>query len=312
MKTKPKVSIITPSFNQGEFIRETIESVLTQDYENIEYIVVDGASTDGTVDILKGYGDRIKWISEPDQGQSDALIKGFRISTGEILAWINSDDYYLPGAVAKAVNSLGKDRALGMVYGIGYNVDSKGNVIEAYPTESFDLGRLALFNYITQPAAFFRREAYFSVGGVDRSLHYTMDYDLWMSIGRDFKVMHLPEFFSATRLHPGAKTIGEEHALNQQEESLRTVMNHYDWAPLKSVLVLTHLRLKAGVPACPGFLEPLIWTAAVLGALPRYIRLNRGIRLADIRTLGAANIVKFIRGGWHSREMVDSKGEKGQ
>ena len=102
----PTVSIVTPSFNQGRFIRETIESVLSQDYPAIEYMVIDGGSTDETVSILKSYGNRIFWISEPDSGQSDAINKGWKRATGEILTWLNSDDVYLPGAIAKAADYL--------------------------------------------------------------------------------------------------------------------------------------------------------------------------------------------------------------
>ena len=117
----PTVSIVTPSFNQGRFIRETIESVLSQDYPAIEYMVIDGGSTDETVSILKSYGNRIFWISEPDSGQSDAINKGWKRATGEILTWLNSDDVYLPGAIAKAADYLQRHPNVGVVYGDAFH-----------------------------------------------------------------------------------------------------------------------------------------------------------------------------------------------
>ena len=127
---KPLVTIITPSYNQGRFIRETIESVLNQDYENIEYIIVDGQSTDETLKIIKQYNGKLSYISEKDNGQSDAINKGFKMAHGEIVAWLNSDDVYEPGCIKRAVREFEKNSRLGLIYGDGYILDEQGMIRE--------------------------------------------------------------------------------------------------------------------------------------------------------------------------------------
>ena len=168
----PLVTVVTPSFNHGRFMRETIESVLTQSYPRIEYLVMDGGSTDETVKILESYGDRVAWVSERDRGQTDAINKGWRRGRGAILAYLNSDDTYLPGAVEKAVAGLRAHPDAGAVYGEGYHVDESGRVIERYPTEPFDLTRLPQTCFICQPTVFLRRELVERVGYLDESLRY--------------------------------------------------------------------------------------------------------------------------------------------
>src|SRR5262249_45140624 len=133
----PLVSIVTPSFNQGRFIRETIESVLLQDYPNLEYMVIDGGSTDETVSILERYRDRFFWVSEPDRGQAHAINKGWKRAKGDILAWLNSDDMYLPGAISNAARYLVDHPEIGLVYGDGYHVAEDGRMLSLYPTERF-------------------------------------------------------------------------------------------------------------------------------------------------------------------------------
>src|SRR5580704_13013939 len=160
--TFPLVTIVTPSFNQGRFIRATIESVLSQDYPNLEYIIMDGGSTDETSAIAAEYGTRLKWISEKDRGQSHAINKGFRMAKGEIVSWLNSDDIILPGAVACAVNAFSRNPRLGAVYGEGYQIDIDGNIKCRFPaTEPFNLWKLIyLSDYILQQTAYFRRSVF--------------------------------------------------------------------------------------------------------------------------------------------------------
>lgn len=204
----PLVSIITPSFNQAGFLEETILSVLTQDYPRIEYLVIDGGSTDGSLDILKRYSDRLTYVSEPDRGQSHAINKGFRVARGEILAWLNSDDTYLPGAVSAAVAFMRVHPEVMMVYGEGYCITSEGNTIGRFPwTEPFDLWRLMyVSDYILQQTTFFRRSVLERVGFLDEGLHWGMDWDLWLRIGKCAKIAYLPTYMANLRQYLSTKT----------------------------------------------------------------------------------------------------------
>lgn len=205
---KPLVSIITPSYNQGKFIRQTIESVLGQDYPNIEYIVVDGGSTDDTRQILEEYSDWINWISENDQGQSDAINKGFHMAKGEILGWINSDDCYESGAVSAAVALFEKKPDAAMVYGKGYIIDVAGNKTKPFKyTVPFDLWSLInIWDYIMQPATFFRADAIKSVGYLNRKLQWTMDWDLWIRLALNYEVIYTNCFLACSREYAETKT----------------------------------------------------------------------------------------------------------
>ena len=194
MSESPLVSVVTPSLNQGRFIGDAVRSVLGQDYPRIEYLVVDGGSTDGTLAVLAGHDGAIRWISEPDHGQAAAINKGFRLASGEVLAWLNSDDLYEPQAVSAAVAYLQAHPDTAMVYGDATHVDAQDEEIGpcAY-VGPFDLDRLVHeSDYIVQPAAFFRRSAFEAVGGLDESLHWGMDYDLWLKIARRFPIAYLP------------------------------------------------------------------------------------------------------------------------
>lgn len=182
----PLVSIITPSFNQGRFIEETIKSVLSQDYPYIEYIVIDGGSTDGSIEILKKYEDRLAWISEPDHGQADAVNKGFSRAKGAILGWLNSDDTYTPGAVSAAAEHFLQHPEIVMVYGDAHFIDETGNAAEKYPSEPFRLKRLAETCFLSQPAVFIRTEVFRKIGLLDISLQTCMDYEYWIRIGESY------------------------------------------------------------------------------------------------------------------------------
>ncbi len=225
----PLVSIITPSLNQGEYIEETISSVLSQDYPRLEHIVVDGGSTDATLDILKKTGDRIKWLSEPDRGQSHALNKGVGLARGDIIGWLNSDDLYVEGAVTEAVDFLRANPECAMVYGQAEIVDEAGRRIRSYETEPFDIDRLAGHCLICQPSAFVRADVLRDVGGVDEALHFCMDMDLWIRIGREHKIGFIDELLAQSRWHAANKTFGSRKAA--LIEAMRVVRRHYGRVP---------------------------------------------------------------------------------
>ena len=206
--TEPLVTIVTPSYNQGRFIRATIESVLAQDYPAIEYIIMDGGSTDETAAIASEYKERLTFISEPDRGQSHAINKGFRMARGEIVSWINSDDIILPGAVGHAVRALTQHPRVGAVYGEGYTIDCDGNITGRFPhTEPFNLWKLIyLSDYILQQTVYFRRSVLNEVGYLDEQLNWGMDWDLLIRIGKKYPMAYIPEYMGSLREYDTAKT----------------------------------------------------------------------------------------------------------
>jgi glycosyltransferase involved in cell wall biosynthesis len=190
---QPLVSIVTPTFNMGRFLGETMESVLSQDYPHIEYIVMDGGSTDNTVEVLREfegrYPGRFTWVSEKDGGQADAVNKGFQKCRGEIFTFLNSDDTYLPGAVTAAVEGFLAHPEAAVVYGDAYYTDEQNQIIKKYPVDPYDFDRLGTLCHICQPAALIRTEAYREVGMMDTNLHLTLDYDLWLKISARYPRM---------------------------------------------------------------------------------------------------------------------------
>jgi glycosyltransferase involved in cell wall biosynthesis len=204
------VSIVTPSFNQARFLEATIHSVLEQDYPHIEYIIMDGGSTDGSVDIIKKYAPRLGgWTSERDKGQTDAINKGFARAKGEVLAWINSDDTYEPGAVASAVAFLRDRPEVGLVYGDANYIDESGRVCGRFPAAQTDYRRLRQgYVHVPQQAAFFRADLWRQVGPLDPSFFFAMDYDLWVRIAARSQVQYLRGHTWANfRLHGNSKTL---------------------------------------------------------------------------------------------------------
>src|SRR5712692_4590255 len=204
----PLVTIVTPSYNQGRFIRATIESVLSQDYPLIEYIVMDAGSTDETEAVVKEYCGRLTWIAEKDRGQSHAINKGFRMAKGDIVAWLNSDDVILPGAVSHAVRAFERRPDARAVYGEGFEIDVHGNIKRRFPaTEPFNLWKLVYHtDYVLQQTLYFRRSVFHEVGYLDESLHWTMDWDILVRIGKRYWLEYIPEYMGCIRQHEAAKT----------------------------------------------------------------------------------------------------------
>jgi glycosyltransferase involved in cell wall biosynthesis len=209
---KPLVSIVTPSFNQARFLDETIRSVLSQDYPNIQYIIIDGDSTDGSKEIIQKNADRLAfWESVPDNGQTDAINKGFARATGEILAWLNSDDILLPGAVSSAVEELHVHPEVSMVYGNATLINAEGKKIGDFPVAQTDLKRLKRgYVHIPQQSSFFRADLWKKVGPLDPTFYFAMDYDLWVRLARQAPLLHVPKLWASFRLHGDAKSIAAD------------------------------------------------------------------------------------------------------
>lgn len=202
-----KISVVTPSFNQGVFIEHTINSVLSQDSVDLEYIVVDGVSTDGTQEILERYRCRLsQLIIEPDRGQADALRKGFGVATGDVLCYLNSDDVFLPGALQKVVLAFQKHPDVDVIYGNRLFIDAKGKITRSWILPPHSDYLMSRWDFIPQENCFWRREAMSRVGGIDPSYQFAMDYDLFTRMMKDSRFRHVHDFFAAFRVHRDAKT----------------------------------------------------------------------------------------------------------
>jgi len=210
------ITVVTPSYNQGEYLEQTIRSVLAQDYPFVEYMVIDGGSTDNSVEIIKKYADRLAyWISEKDEGQSDAIAKGFELSSGDVLCWLNSDDVFLPGALSRVAEYFSSNPLIEAVSGGAYYIDANGNpYLEGGCFAVYSLGHPASYDrfrfygqdLVFQQAAFWRREAYKRVGGIDKSLDFIMDLDLFARLARDRPFGQMPRLLAGNRKHPECKT----------------------------------------------------------------------------------------------------------
>lgn len=205
----PKVSIITPSYNQGRYLEATIRSVLCQNYPNLEYIIVDGGSTDESLDIIRKYEDKLAWwVSEKDKGHADALNKGFDRASGDILAWLNSDDIYHPGAIREAVDILTADPRLGMVYGDANLIDETGKVVGKFASKQTSYRAMLRGSvHIPQATTFFRADLYRQVGPLDLSYFFAFDYDLWVKLSKVSNVLYVPRTWADFRLHDLGKSV---------------------------------------------------------------------------------------------------------
>ena len=233
-KPLPLVSIVTPSFNQARYLEQTMRSVLEQDYPHIEYLVIDGASKDGSVDIIQKYESQLAyWVSEKDSGQAEAINKGISRATGEIVAWINSDDYYLPGVVSSAVKVFEENPDVVLIYGDMLAVDENGQTTNVMKYGQFSLADLLCFQIIGQPSVFFRRDALQQAGLLDTTFHFLLDHHLWIRIAQHGKILHVPQTWSAARYHAEAKNRAK--AAEFGHEAFRIL----DWAKKQPGLTAT-------------------------------------------------------------------------
>jgi glycosyltransferase involved in cell wall biosynthesis len=287
----PLVSVITPCFNMGEFLEETIQSVLSQDYPHIEYIVMDGGSTDRALQILERYRDRLRYQSRPDRGAADAVNLGLALSQGTIFAWLSADDTYLPGAVSSAVRALADNPQAGAVYGEAWWVDVSGKTIARYPTRPFDRELLGEECFICQPATFIRRDVLEKAGCLDATLQVSFDYELWMRIAKIRPMVKIDAYLATSRMHRDNKTLGQRGRVYL--ETFQVLLKHYGYVPFHWLYAYArHLVegrgdfLEPPRPSLRGYLLSLFlgiwhdrrrlgrflreWASAMnLGALPR-------------------------------------------
>lgn len=243
MSDAPMISVVMPSFNQGRYLAAAIESVLTQSYPHKELIVMDGGSTDESREILASYGSRLAyWVSEPDAGQADAIARGMRRAQGQVVAWLNSDDLYVPGAFAVVASAFREAGEPGMVYGDYYVLREPDGQRELKKKISFEYRR-ALYAYmpIPQPSCFMSRAAYEAVGGVDPSYSYAMDFDLFLRIGERFPVRHVRLPLSEFRVHAESKSVAMRQRFKAENQRAREARLGRAWTRADDMLVRYHL-----------------------------------------------------------------------
>jgi len=241
--TWPKIAIVTPSFNQAPFLEETIRSVLLQGYPDLEYIVIDGGSTDGSVEIIHRYARWLAfWTSEPDRGQSDAINKGWRRATGDILAYLNSDDTYLPDALRLVAETFTQNPSLGLVYGRACVIDAQSRVLRERRVRQASLAEVLRWSpSLPQPSTFMRRTAVESVGLFNTNLHYTMDYELSLRVGLRYEMRFIPYPLATMREHAAAKTARDP--LQHVEEGMDVAENFFTQPLPAHLAVLKHKTL---------------------------------------------------------------------
>jgi GT2 family glycosyltransferase len=233
------VSIITPSYNQSLYLEQTIQSVLQQDYPHIEYMVIDGGSTDGSIEIIRKHADRLAyWVSEKDSGQAEAINKGLARAKGEILGWLNSDDYYLLNTISIAVQCFEQNPDAVMLYGDMLAVDENDRPTNVLKYKQLSLEDLLCFQIIGQPSVFFRRAALEKAGLLDTSFHFMLDHHLWIRLAQQGRILHIPQVWSAARYHPAAKN--RARAAEFGREAFRVL----DWAKRQSGLAQAVANVK--------------------------------------------------------------------
>ena len=291
MSSDPLITIVTPSFNTGKFIDQTIRSVLDQDYRHIEYIIMDGGSTDETGEIVNRYRDRLRFESRPDSGQASAVNSGFRLGSGELFGFLNADDMYRPGAISAIVEAFRRFPEAGVIYGEADWIDERSEIIQRYPTAPYDFKRFQSECFICQPAAFLRSEVFKKVNGLDSRLRFALDYDLWIRTGRRFPFGKIDTVIAASRMHRSNKTLGQRSA--SIHENINVVRSHFECVPIEMVYgfcasVLSGQDMFFETPE-PSRLASLL-------SVPAGLYFNRAHPIRFLNTVARLAVRKFLPG----------------
>lgn len=279
-----KLSIITPSFNQGRFIERTILSVLNQSISPDEFLIFDGGSTDTTIEILSRYEDRVKWISEADRGQAHAVNKGLKAASGEIYGWINSDDIYYPGAFHAVMECFRNNPNIHILYGNANHITENDEVIEPYYTEKWDYNRLQDICFICQPTVFFRRTVIDECGMLNEDLRYCMDYEYWLRIGRKYRFHLLPQFMAGSRLYKDNKTLNDRVAVhNEIGQMLKKSLGK---VPSRWVFNYAHAKTdERGLDRSDPWMNIRFTCSVAAQSTRKFWEWNRSISLTDLEIL---------------------------
>ena len=240
-----KISVITPSFNQGQFLERTIKSVVDQDYDQIELIVMDGGSEDNSLEVIKKYSHSIfHYESKPDGGQTNAVNSGIKIATGEIIGWLNSDDVYYPETLSVVAEIFKTHPEVNIIYGNADHIDENDEYIEIYKTEPWDYEKLKNICYICQPAVFFRSSVVGKYGPLDQTLDFCMDYEYWLRLGQREKFYFFQRKLAGSRLYTSNKTLGSR--LKVHTEIVRMFKNKFGSVPYRWIAALAHFKAIEG------------------------------------------------------------------
>ena len=239
-----RLSVVIPSYNHAQFLRATLDSVLSQSCPDIEILVFDGGSSDDTISILESYGERIGWVSQRDGGQADAINQGLQRATGDILTYLNSDDVYLSDALKAVTNHFEAHPDCAALYGDAWHLHEDGSIMERYYTEPWSYHRLFDVCYLCQPAVFWRREVMERFGVFDDTLHYAPDYDYWLRVGREIDFFYLEgAYLAGSRLHQGSITL--KHRVPVHHEILQVAMRHSPKPPYRWLMNLASVIVEA-------------------------------------------------------------------